>query len=313
MIIIGMKDSPLHPQSMSTRHASLAHRKPGRQRLAFSLLLALLATTSSQARTREKNTPQDYGLGLSVSVPVSETELLQAVEDVADDGMIEGTKEYNKDEYISGADTAVNTPAFEAWKGAGKVFYKVRKNALDPRNFKDTNDAGTLAVRYIVQHGDDKSTVLKIDAVFLDELHLRLHPSNGSVEAAEYRQIQAHLATMQVQKQQAAADVLRKQQELAAKELAAKQKEQQLAATLAQAPDESLQQHVERLRREVERVVGSAGASLRSAPFHSALSQKTLAAGAQVVILISTRYWYGVETEDGQHGWIYRGELENLP
>jgi SH3-like domain-containing protein len=52
---------------------------------------------------------------------------------------------------------------------------------------------------------------------------------------------------------------------------------------------------------------------LRAAPFHSALSQKTLPAGTQVVILVSTAYWYGVETEDGQHGWVHRGELELLP
>jgi hypothetical protein len=82
---------------------------------------------------------------------------------------------------------------------------------------------------------------------------------------------------------------------------------------LAQAPDESLPQHVQKLRREAERVVVKSGASLRAAPFHSALSQKTLPAGTQIVILISTPYWYGIETEDGQHGWIHRSELEPLP
>jgi hypothetical protein len=29
--------------------------------------------------------------------------------------------------------------------------------------------------------------------------------------------------------------------------------------------------------------------------------------------LISTPYWYGVETRAGQHGWIYRDDLEPLP
>ena len=265
------------------------------------------------AQAREKQAAEDYGHGLSVSVPVSEPELLQAVEDVASDGIIQGTKEYNKDEYISGADVAESTPLFDKWTAAGRVFYKVRKDAIDPRNFKDTNDAGILAVRYVVQHESDKSTILKIDALFLDDLHRRLHASNGSVEAGEYKDIQDHIASMQLKKTEAEAEIQHKQQELAAKELAAKRKEQALAATLAQAPDESLQQHVNRLRHEVERVVGPGGASMRAAPFHSALSQKSLRAGEQVVILISTRYWYGIETEDGQHGWVHRSELEQLP
>jgi len=275
--------------------------------------LCLMFAIVPAALARDKSPELDYGLGLTVRVPVSEPELLQAVEDVADDGIIQGTKEYNKDEYISGANTAESTRAFEKWRGPGRAFYKVRKDAIDPRNFKDTNDTGTLAVRYVVQRGDDKGAILKIDAVFLDELHLRLHPSNGSVEAAEYKEIQDHLASMESRKKQVAEDSQRNQQELAAKELAARKKEQVLAAMLTQAPDESLQQHVQKLRYEVERVVGPTGASLRSAPFHSALSQKSLAVGAQVIILIATPYWYGIETEDGQHGWIHRNELEQLP
>lgn len=281
-------------------------------RAAFVSFFALAEILPAGA-ARGKSTSDDYGAGLSVRVPVSEQELLQAVEDVADDGIIQGTKEYNKDEYVSGAVIADRTPAFDRWPGQGRVFYKVRKNALDPRNFKDTNDAGTLAVRYVVQHADDKSTILRIDAVFLDDLHLRIHPSNGSVEAAEYKDIQGHLESMQLKRQESAAEAERRQQQLAAKELQSKQKEQRLAATLAQAPDESLQQHVQRLRREAERVVGHSGASLRAAPFRSALSQKALPSGTQVVILITTTYWYGIETQDGQHGWVHHTELDLLP
>jgi hypothetical protein len=281
-------------------------------RVVFVLSFALNIVLSAGA-VRGKSTPDDYGAGLSVRVPVSEQELLQAVEDVASDGIIQGTKEYNKDEYVSGAEIADHTPVFDKWSGPGRVFYKVRKEAIDPRNFKDTNDAGTLAVRYVVQHAEEKSTILKIDAVFLDDLHLRIHPSNGSVEAAEYKDIEGHLASMKQRQQEAAAEAERKQQQLAAKELQNTQKQQQLEAKLAQAPDESLPQHVQKLRREAERVVVKSGASLRAAPFHSALSQKTLPAGTQVVILISTPYWYGIETEEGQHGWIHHSELELLP
>jgi hypothetical protein len=31
------------------------------------------------------------------------------------------------------------------------------------------------------------------------------------------------------------------------------------------------------------------------------------------LIEISTPYWLGVETHEGQHGWILRDELEQLP
>jgi SH3-like domain-containing protein len=63
----------------------------------------------------------------------------------------------------------------------------------------------------------------------------------------------------------------------------------------------------------VERVVKAPGTQLKSAPFQSATSLQSLPAGAHVAILISTAYWYGVETEDGQHGWIHRSQLEQLP
>jgi hypothetical protein len=244
---------------------------------------------------------------------VNELELTQAVQDVVADGIIEGTREYNKDEYISGADAVDATPVFDRWNGPGKVFFKVRKNALDPRNFKDSGDSGTLAVRYIVSPIDDKNTQLKIEAVFVDDFHRRSHTSNGSVEGAEYKEIQDHLARMKVARKESAETNARHQQQLAVKQLQQTQAAEKLESELSQAPDETLQQRVEKLRHKVERLVGGSGAQLKSAPFHSALSLKTLSAGSEVVILISSQYWFGVETTEGQHGWIHHSELEQLP
>ena len=255
----------------------------------------------------------DYGAGLSVSVPAPEQELLQAVQDVVADGIIQGSKEYNKDEYVNGAEAADTTRAFPKWTGTGQVFYKVKKSALDPRNFKDTSDSGTLAVRYVVQPADSRNTVLKIDAIFVDDYHHRDHASNGSVESAEYKDIQDHLAAMQLRKSEAEEEEHRHQQQLAAQALERKRKQQQIEQTIARNPDESLQQHVDRLRREVERQVKSPGTQLKSAPFKSASSLQSLRAGAHVAVVISTAYWYGVETENGQHGWIHRSQLEQLP
>ena len=272
----------------------------------FGIMMAVLYA-------RGKSQDEIYGQGLQVSVPATEQELLQAVQDVVADGIIQGSKEYNKDEYVGGAEAADSTRAFPKWTGSGQVFYKIKRNAVDPRNFKDSSDSGTLAVRYVVQFGDDKNTTLKIDAVFVDDFHHRSYLSNGSVEGAEYKEIQDHLAAAQLKKQQTAEDERRRQQELASQELERKRKERELELKVARAPDESLEQHVQRLRQEVERQVKPPGAQLKTAPFKSASSVTSVAAGSQVVILISTPYWYGVETEDGQHGWIHRSQLGRLP
>jgi len=286
--------------------------KPRMRPLYLTSLVALVLFAPNPLHARGKST-ESYGMGLNVSVPASERDVLQAVQDVAADGIIQGSKEYNKDEYVGGADAADTTSVFPKWTGSGKVFYKVRQNALDPRNFKDGGDSGTLAVRYVVQPGDDKSTILKIDAIFVDDFHRRPHLSNGSVEAGEYAAIQDHLAAMQLRKQQATQDEQRHQQELAARELESKRKQQQLEQAVAQAPGESLEQHVRNLRHDAERLVKSPGGELRSAPYRSASSLKALSSATVVVILVSTPYWYGVETEDGQHGWMHRSELEPLP
>jgi hypothetical protein len=63
----------------------------------------------------------------------------------------------------------------------------------------------------------------------------------------------------------------------------------------------------------VERLVKSPGAPLKSAPFHTASTLQSLSAGTEVLVEISTPYWLGVETHEGQHGWILRDELEQLP
>lgn len=294
------------------RVAAFSTTNCSRARCFRFLFLASLACVFS-LNISAKGKHEDYGAGVTTKLSVSEPVLLQAVEDVVADGIIQGSKEYNKDEYITGAEAANDTSLFPTWSGPGKVFYKIKKNALDPRNFKDSSDAGTLAVRYVVQHGDETSTIIKIDALFVDESSLRTHLSNGSVESAELKDIQDHLAAMQLKKQEAVEEEQHRQQQLAAQELRRKREQQQLDLMLARSPNESLEQHVERLRHEVERLVKSPGAQLKSAPFKSASSLQSVPAGAHVAVLITTAYWYGVETEDGQHGWIPRSRLEQLP
>ncbi|HZR57817.1 MAG TPA: hypothetical protein VFA74_13160 [Terriglobales bacterium] len=278
-----------------------------------ALILSAIACTSNlQAREKEKK--PDYGFGLSMEIPAPESEVVDAVEDVVNDGIIQGSKEYNKDQYIESATAVQSSPLFPKWTGAGKVFYKVRTGVLAPVNFKDTGDQGTLAVRYVVEPKDDSKTTIRIDAIFVEDFRRIVHPSSGSVESSEFKDIQDHIDAMHLKQKQAAEQEKHHQDDLA-KQVLARPKETQDVSRLvaAETSSQTLEQRVQDLRRQVERLVKVPGAPLKSAPFHTASTLKPLTAGTEVVILITTPYWYGVETTEGQHGWIFRDELEQLP
>jgi hypothetical protein len=307
--------------------------------LAFSAVL-LLIEIAIPAQGREKDV-LEYGAGLIVNIPLPEPEVAQVVEDVAANTIIRGTKEYNKDEFVAGAEAASSTSVFPAWTEGGKVFYKVRKQALDPRNFKDSGDVGTLAVRYVVQPQGDKNTVLRIDAAFVEDFRHGVHPSNGSVESSEYKDIQDRLQAVELIKKETE-EALREKQERQAKknfgmgsdsvvlstppttpgsssaphgDTAGRPSQLPSSASQTSTYDQpiSLEQHVADLRKQVERVVKKPGAPLKSAPFHTASTLKSLEPGTEVLLLITTPYWYGIETHEGEHGWLRRDQLEQTP
>lgn len=330
--------------------------------------IVLLAATLAAAGGKNK---LSYGEGLIVNIPLAPSEVEQVVTDISQNGLIRGSKEYNKDEFIAGAKPSSSSAVFPSWSEGGKVFYKVREGAIDPRNFKDGGDVGTLAVRYVVQPQGDKNTVLRIDALFKEDFRHTVHQSDGSVESAEYKDIQEHLEAIEVMKQQTEeanrerAELQKKKRDfvvpkgkpvdnsqgafpvgpsystepappaesVASADLPAEisssstSTSQSLdpqpadtAASEAAAPiqprpgplasGQSLEEHVKDLRKQVARLVKAPGAPLKSAPFHTAGTLQSLTTGTEVLILISTPYWYGVETHDGQHGWMQRDELE---
>jgi len=176
--------------------------------------------------------------------------------------------------------------------------------------------------------------------VFVEDFRHSVHKSNGSVESSEYKDIQEHLDAVELMKKENAEAIRAKQERLAAENfglgtdtvlLSTPPPEtsnentngestrgvsahgQAAATTTYDQPAESLEQHVANLRRQVERVVKKPGAPLKSAPFHTASTLKSLEPGVEVLIQISTPYWYGVETREGQHGWIEREQLEQVP
>ncbi len=317
--------------------------------LFFFLLVSMVPT----ALARPGKNKVSYGEGLIVNIPLPESEVEQVVEEVAQNGVIRGTKEYNKDEFVAGAKAADSSHVFPAWDQGGRVIYKVRTEALDPRNFKDSSDVGTLVVRYVVTPQGKKNTVLRIDALFEEDFRRVVHQSNGSVETAEYKDIREHLDSIEVMKAQNVEaerehqELLAKKQNLAVRNDAADtpvaegsvQSAPQAVessssnvesasdnavqtpppvaseeATPAPAPvGQTLEQQIKGVKKQVERLVKQPGAPLKSAPFHTAGTLQLLTPGTEVLILISTPYWYGVETHEGQHGWMERDQLEFLP
>lgn len=321
-------------------HSHAGRGKAAKIRSASAVAILLLATLPLFARNKSE---VDYGTGLIVNIPLPEAEVLQVVKETAQNGIIHGTKEYNKDQYIKGAEGADSSTVFPTWNEGGKVFYKVRKQALDPRNFKDSGDVGTLAVRYVVQPQGAKNTVLRIDAIFVEEFRHTAHASNGSVESNEYKDIQEHLDAIELMKKEAAEAEIARQAQLARKSFEGDENSPANStaatggtsagaasapatptATVAELvkedptpavgprPGESLEEYATDLRRQVEKRVKFPGAPLKSAPFHSANTIKSLPSGTEVLIVISTSYWFGVETRDGEHGWITRDELEEV-
>jgi hypothetical protein len=317
------------------RAARPANSQPGerlwksRLPIIFSGLFAVAFVLGSvPAHGRERNAI-DYGAGLIINVPFPQDQVAQVVRDVTQNGIIRGTKEYNKDEYVSGASAVSESRLFPKWTEGGQVFYKQREHALDPRNFKNSGDSGTLIVRYILQPQGDKHTVLRINAIFVEDFRRTVHQSNGSVESAEYKDIHDRLDEIGVMNAETA-ELQREKNGLASPKSgngssstgysssqpvevsATPRQEVSLAeakAVSAAAP-QSLEERVKQLRSEVERVVKSPGAPLKSAPFHTAATLRSLPPGTEVLIVINTTYWLGIETHDGQHGWILRDELE---
>lgn len=274
----------------------------------------LLTSTLLAVPLPKSNSSEETGK-LTVRIEAPESDVLAAVQQVSQDQIIHGTYSYDKERILYGAHSANAAHVFGVWKGPGKAFYKVANNILSPRYFKDTGDVGTITVRYVVESADANATILKIDAVFVDARTSR-HPSLGNVEAAEHSAIEQHLKTIQSKRQEA-------EQNSAQMGLSAAP-----AAPAAQSPSPlveggsltpssnsvpALQKHIDALQHEVELRVKDQGAQLKAAPFHSSATLESIPAQSNVLIVVLTPYWYGVETEDGHRGWVHHSQLEPLP
>ena len=286
----------------------------GLSKYSFGILF-LLCFLPAISRATAAHDDQKSGYdSFVIELTASESDVLKAVREVASDDIIHGTLEYEKDPILSGAELADSADYFGRWPGPGQALYKVRTNTLAPRHFKDSNDIGVISIRYVVQGINAKNTRLQIDAVFVEAGRRKAHASDGTVETSEFKEIQDQLRAIQFEQQKILeATRLHEAQE----RVKASQPETREAAIArfdsAQAEIRTLQQRIHELQHDLEVRVKEPGADLRSAPFQKAAKVESLNARTDVVVLILTDHWYGVETAGGKRGWIYQDDVEPLP
>jgi hypothetical protein len=292
---------PIRPQSFPTRLAA---------GLTVTILWLLSGTNHVHA-SKDHAAPNP---GFVTEFAASLEDVLQALQEVLQDQTIHGTQIFDREPTLTGAVIVQSTPLFEPWKSEGKVFYKIRTDAIAPRHFLESADQGTIAVRYVVTSVSPERTRLRIDAIFVETAHRVVHSSDGTVESSEYKVIQDHLHAIQFAEQEAA-DAQRHRESIdLARQTFIRQREDETALLAAtQASVQDLEQRVSSLRHELERRIKAPGASLKAAPFRSAADVANLTAYTEVIIVIVTPRWYGVETPNGQRGWLPLDQLELLP
>ena len=274
--------------------------------------LLLFASAISPVGAYSKETLTSPGLVREFTASIDEVR--QAVLAVVHDQVIHGTLIFDKTPVLTGAEAVNSTPLFDPWTSPGEVYYKIRRDAIAPRHFVETGDQGTIAVRFVIIPVDANRTRVKVDAVYVENSHHAVHASDGTVEKSELNQIKDQLEAQQEAAMQAA-DARRRalSAELVRQSIARQHDDETSRLSSAQANEKDLQQKVNDLHHELERQVKAPGADLKAAPFQSAATVRQIPAKASVLVLIVTPHWLGIETPDGQHGWLPVEQLEQLP
>ena len=295
---------------------SRAFVKPRLRRALFAHFALFSLTISLSVPAAARPIPQKPlatpGMTREFSAPLADVR--QAVIATQKDHIIHGTKVFEREPILTGAEAAESSELFEPWTEPGELYYKIRKDAVAPRHFIATGDQGTIAVRYIVIPVDANRTRVRIDAVYYETAHRESHASDGTVEKSEMKEVKDALDSM-LQAEMEAADARRRAQsaELVRQSYIRQREDESTRIEKANAEIKNLEQEITALRHELQRRVKAPGADLKAAPFQSSASLKALAAYTDVVILIVTPNWFGVETPEGQRGWLPISQLEQLP
>jgi hypothetical protein len=250
--------------------------------------------------------------GFNGSLDAPEAEVLKAVHLIVNDPIVYGTYSYEKEKQLKGAKPASSVKVFGDEPDQGKVFFKVLENVLAPRHFKETADLGTIYLRYIVQGTGPGTTAIHVDAVYVEKNRRRRHESDGTVEESEFQAIKDRLEKMQAE--QRAANEMGKDSAAApttAEGSAGANVPEPMSKAISSA--EELEKRVAELRHRAEMRTAAGGAALKSAPYRTAATLQSLPAQAELLVVVLTKYWYGVETTDGRRGWVHRSQAEPLP
>ena len=279
---------------------------------AHAAMLVLIISLSQKSSFADKT--GSASPGFSMELPNSEADVTSAVQTVVDDHVIRGTYVYEREKILNEATAATSSAYFGSSNSQGHVFYKTRKDALAPRNFKNSSDIGVITVRYLVSATSPTTTHLEISAVFVEDGTHRVHPSESVVETSEFAEIQKQLFSIQKDRQMAAEIRERKESEAEMAATLAKQKSEEAAQSkAAESSLLGLQERANELQHALEVRVQMANTELKAAPFHAASTLAKLPANSDVLVEILTTYWYGIETADGHRGWIRRDQVVPLP
>jgi hypothetical protein len=291
------------------RENTLRHPTQFVSRMVVCVTLFAATCPGENAGAEQLHSP---GFAAEFIAPLND--VLQALKEVLEDQIIHGTQVFDKEPTLTGAVAVDSTPLFAPWQGPGQAFYKIRKDAIAPRHFLESGDQGTIAIRYVVTSAGPDRTRIRIDAVYVENTRRRVHASDGTVESSEYKVIEGRVQAIELAEQEAA-DAKQRQEsaELVKQTMILQREDETTRLAAAQSSVQDLEQRVSAMRHEVVRRVAAPGADIKAAPFRSAASLKTLAAYTEVVIVIVTAHWLGVETPDGQRGWLRATQLESLP
>ena len=283
----------------------------------FACSLSIICAVSTSSTLHAVPLPQDKpsaAAGMGFELNASEADVLPIVEGVAADPIVRGTYVYERQKILRGALPANSSSYFGTWTGPGHVFYKVLTGAIAPRHFKDSGDLGTISIRYVVEGKAGSRVHVWIAAVFVEDGSRKAAISDGTVESSEFKEIQDRLQQIQISNQETATLIQERQQQDDARAAAIRDRQSEMARLeSAESSLKNLDSQRSDLRHKVIVRIVNGGAELKSAPFHSATNIQALSAGEELVVLIVTPAWLGVETPDKHRGWLRHDLVEALP